>query len=126
MKTNAKEFRVKGEDILKKEIAAPKSINDFLNSEIDTLSSAFTQKNKIPNAHRCNGTKPQLQKRSLKHQPGVVAPEVAVERIHVQVRKDLADKLIHLVYLRKLSNKAVSQRSIIEQALEEYFDKDNL
>ena len=48
MKINAKKFRVKGEDILKKEIEAPKSINDFLNSEIDTLSSVFTQKNKTP------------------------------------------------------------------------------
>ena len=47
----------------------------------------------------------------------------AVERIHVQIRKDLADRLIQMVYSRKLSKKRASQRSIIEQALEEFFDR---
>ena len=51
----------------------------------------------------------------------------AVERIHVQIRKDLADKLIKMVYARKREGKVkkrnASQRQIIEQALEEYFAK---
>ena len=51
----------------------------------------------------------------------------AVERIHVQIRKDLADKLIEMVYARKREGKVkkrnASQRQIIEQALEEYFAK---
>ena len=55
-----------------------------------------------------------------------VEPE-AVERIHVQIRKDLADKLIEMVYARKregkLAKRKASQRQIIEQALEEYFAK---
>jgi len=55
-----------------------------------------------------------------------VEPE-AVERIHVQIRKDLADKLIEMVYARKregkLAKRKASQRYIIEQALEEYFAK---
>ena len=55
-----------------------------------------------------------------------VEPE-AVERIHVHIRKDLADKLIEMVYARKRDGKVkkrkASQRHIIEQALEEYFAK---
>ena len=50
-----------------------------------------------------------------------------VERIHVHIRKDLADKLIEMVYARKREGKVkkrkASQRYIIEQALEEYFAK---
>ena len=52
------------------------------------------------------------------------APE-AVERIHVHIRKDLADKLIEMVYARKREGKVkkrkASQRYIIEEALEAFF-----
>jgi hypothetical protein len=55
-----------------------------------------------------------------------IEPE-AVERIHVQIRKDLADQLIEMVYARKREGKVkkreASQRYIIEQALKEYFAK---
>jgi hypothetical protein len=46
-----------------------------------------------------------------------------LERIHVQIRKDLADKLIEMVYVRKRQGKKATQRHIIEQALKEYFAK---
>lgn len=44
-----------------------------------------------------------------------------VERIHVQIRKDLADKLFGQIYALKREGKKATQRHIIEQALEQYF-----
>src|SRR6056297_817530 len=51
-----------------------------------------------------------------------------VVRIHVHIRKDLADKLFKAVYINKLSRDKeirATQRLIIERALESYFDKKN-
>ncbi len=50
-----------------------------------------------------------------------------VTRLHVHIRKDLADALFQEVFRRKtdgsLLNKNSTQRVIIEQALEAYFNK---
>jgi hypothetical protein len=48
-------------------------------------------------------------------------------RIHVHIRKDLADRLIEEVYLRKrnsqINKKEATQRAIFEQALTEFFSR---
>lgn len=48
-----------------------------------------------------------------------------IVRIHVHIRKDLADKVLEAVFQRKRNKGAVkkdaSQRAIIEEALEMYF-----
>jgi hypothetical protein len=50
-----------------------------------------------------------------------------VTRLHVHIRKDLADALFQEVFRRKtdgsVPNKNSTQRVIIEQALEAYFNK---
>jgi len=82
---------------------------------------AFAQKHKYANAQNRNYTKPQNSNGSDRD----TGPE-ELERIHVQIRKDLADKLIEMVYTRKREGKSkrkASQRHIIEAALEEYFAK---
>ena len=48
-------------------------------------------------------------------------------RIHVHIRKDLADRLIEEVYLRKrnsqINKKEATQRAIFEQALTDFFSR---
>ncbi len=52
-----------------------------------------------------------------------------IERLHVHIRKDLADKLLEMVFKRKCDRKMkkhqATQRVIIEEALEEYFSNHN-
>ena len=50
-------------------------------------------------------------------------------RLHVHIKKDLADKLLELVFHRKKNHnhktkKEASQRAIIEEALRMYFKED--
>ena len=85
------------------------------------------QNHNFTSAQNRNNTKTQTSFDENKYSaPKNMEPE-AVERIHVQIRKDLADKLIEMVYARKregkLAKRKASQRQIIEQALEEYFAK---
>jgi hypothetical protein len=52
-----------------------------------------------------------------------------IERLHVHIRKDLADALLEMVFRRKCDRKRkknqATQRVIIEEALEEYFSNHN-
>ena len=98
------EFKEKGQTILK---GSAYSMKDF----IEDKPSKSAQMHKASNPQNGNGTEPQNHKNA----------QDALERLHVQIRKDLADKLIQHVYTKKLSEKKASQRRIIEQALEEYF-----
>ena len=133
MKTDANKFRLKGEDILKKETAKPQSINSFLNDQNEVQVPADAQTHNDSSAQVHNTAKPQkhsdaeaqMRKDTIAQNCKPEAHMDAVERIHVQIRKDLADRLIQMVYSRKLSKKRASQRGIIEQALEEFFDRHN-
>jgi hypothetical protein len=98
------EFKEKGQSILK---GSAYSMKDF----IEDKPSKSAQIHKTTNPQNSNGTEPPSHKDA----------KDALERLHVQNRKDLADKLIQHVYAKKLSEKRASQRNIIEQALEEYF-----
>ena len=77
-----------------------------------------TQKHKNTLAQNRNYTNTQSPK-----EPNQETGPERLERIHVQIRKDLADKLIEMVYVRKRQGKKATQRHIIEQALKEYFAK---
>ena len=52
-----------------------------------------------------------------------------IERLHVHIRKDIADRLLEMVFKRKCDRKMkkhrATQRVIIEEALEEYFSNHN-
>ena len=128
MKNKKDRFKQKGENILN---SRPNSMKGFLEDQKDTQ----IQKDVIAKSHRT--TKPQINKsanvqsRNYTESQSADGPErdtgpEALERIHVQIRKDLADKLIEMVYARKRerkSKRSASQRQIIEHALEEYFAK---
>jgi hypothetical protein len=146
MEINKKErFKLKGQSIL--DDSTPNSMKDFLEDQKDTqmhkdaiaqsqktsksqkhnptnTQDAFAQKHKYAPAQNRNYTNAQDSHKKSEKNDSV--PE-ELERIHVQIRKDLADKLIEMVYARKregkLAKRKASQRQIIEQALEDYFAK---
>ena len=131
-------FKSKGSNILKAQKVGPNSMNEFLEdkpaktAQIQKDSVAQLCKTTDPQNHNFtsmqnrNNTKTQTSDENKSSTTKNIEPE-AVERIHVQIRKDLADKLIEMVYARKREGKVkkrnASQRQIIEQALEEYFAK---
>jgi hypothetical protein len=126
MKNKKDRFKLKGQNILS---SGPSSMRDFLEGQQDTQmhKDAIAQSHKATESQRRNYAN--AQNRNYTQNPNEpnqdTGPE-ELERIHVQIRKDLADKLIEMVYARKREGKSkrnASQRQIIEQALEEYFAK---
>ena len=121
MKPKKDKFKKMGQSILN---SAPNSMKDFLEDQKDTQM----QKDTIAKSNKT--TKPQKHKSAnvqsrnyTESSNGSERDNDKLERIHVQIRKDLADKLIEMVYVRKREGKKATQRHIIEQALEEYFEK---
>ena len=130
-------FKSKGESILKGPLAGPKSMKEFLSPPGELVSSA--QGHNVSFVQRRNGTLAQnhsstLSDQKLIHgdttsvtnkQADIVAEEIS--RLHVHIRKDLADKLIEAVFNRKrdrsFQRKDATQRFIIEQALETWFEE---
>ena len=119
-------FKLKGQNILS---SGPSSMRDFLEGQQDTQmhKDAITQSHKATESQRRNYAN--AQNRNYTQNPNEpnqdTGPE-ELERIHVQIRKDLADKLMEMVYALKREGKSkrkASQRHIIEAALEEYFAK---
>lgn len=118
-------FTEKGHSILK---GSAYSMKDFIedrstDAQIHNDTSAQRHSTAKPQIH--GDVKPQMCKVKNEQNCKPEAHVDAVERIHVQIRKDLADRLIQMVYSRKLSKKRASQRSIIEQALKEFFERHN-
>ena len=139
MKNKKDRFKQKGQSILS---SRPNSMKDFLEDHQDTQmhKDAITQLHKTTESkkHNCNNiqdTSVQKHKYTSAQNSNYTNTQNPkepnrdtdeLERIHVQIRKDLADKLVEMVYARKRTGKSkreASQRHIIEQALEEYFAK---
>ena len=123
MENKKERFKKKGQSILD---SRPNSMRDFLEDQKDTQM----RKDAIAQLHKT--TKPQKHKSANAQSRNYTESQNAdgserdtdkLERIHVQIRKDLADKLIEIVYVRKRQGKKATHRHIIEQALEEYFAK---
>ena len=126
MKNKKDRFKLKGQSILN---SRPNSMKDFLEGQQDTQmhKDANAKLHKATESQRRNYANGQNRNytQNLNEPNQDTGPE-ELERIHVQIRKDLADKLIEMVYARKRKGKSkrkASQRHIIEAALEEYFAK---
>ena len=105
-KTKTEMFRAKGADILKDRVSG---ISDFLG---DSLS-----RRENPQLHK--PTNPQMHT-----EPDKTFTHEALGRLHLQVRRDLSEKLLDAVFKRKRDPKfkgRASQRSVVEDALEQYF-----
>ena len=137
-KKNGREgkFKSKGISILKGSSAGPKSMTEFLAhpEEIDTLD----HRRKVADVQKHNGTPAQKHNFRQSGQPRIPEDSSSITnqledldhneitRIHVHIRKDLADKLVEAVFYRKrdrsCQRKDATQRVIIEQALETWFE----
>ena len=102
-KTKTEMFRAKGADILKDGVSG---ISDFLGDSLSWRENPQLHKPTIPQIH----TKPDTHE--------------ALGRLHLQVRRDLSEKLLEAAFKRKRDPKfkgRASQRSVVEDALEQYF-----
>ena len=128
-------FKSKGASILKAKKSDPDSMTEFLEDPTSQKTAgrssagpdAQNHNNAIAQTHtsakakthktHANNTTEALES----NQP---TPE-NIERLHVHIRKDLADRLLEMVFKRKcdqkVKKKEATQRVIIEEALEEYF-----
>jgi len=117
--TRSEKFRSKGADILKERQSGLNSMEDFLNgTQIHTYTSP--QKCDSTDAVNHNTTDNQTH-RSIDDQ------RIKLERLHVQIRQDLVDKLLCMLFERKrdpkIKNQFATKRAIIEEALEDFFKK---
>ena len=102
-KTKTEMFRAKGADILKDGVSG---ISDFLGDSLSRHENPQLHKPTIPQMH----TKPDTHE--------------SLARLHLQVRRDLSEKLLEATFKRKRDPKfkgRASQRSVVEDALEQYF-----
>ena len=103
-KTKIEMFRAKGADILRDHVSG---ISDFLGDSLSRRENPQLHKPTIPQMH----TEP-------------VVTHEALGRLHLQVRRDLSEKLLDAAFKRKRDPKfkgRTSQRSVVEDALDQYF-----
>ena len=99
-KTKTEMFRSKGADILKDGVSGT---SDFLGDSLSRRENPQLHKPTIPQMH---------------------AKPDALGRLHLQVRRDLSEKLLDAAFRRKRDPKfrgRASQRSVVEDALDQYF-----
>ena len=102
-KTKTEIFRAKGADILKDHVSG---ISDFLGDSLSRRENPHLHKPTTPQMH----TEPDTYE--------------ALGRLHLQVRRDLSEKLLDAAFRRKRDPKfkgRASQRSVVEDALGQYF-----
>ncbi len=100
-------FKTKGAKILSRDKLGPDSMKDFIEDNANRCGN--TQEKNIEKSQTCTNT--HLHKTA---------------RLHIEIDKRLAGKLYEVVFRKKqagLMREKASQRAVIEQALEEYFQK---
>ena len=132
-------FKSKGASILKARRLSPESMTEFLKEPTIRppagLSSVYpdaqNHKNVIAQEHipaKATIRKVNADIKSEKFESNRPTSE-KFERLHVHIRKDLADELLEMVFKRKCDRKMkkhqATQRVTIEEALEEYFSNQN-
>jgi hypothetical protein len=107
-------FRSIGLDVINKQRI--NNISEFLNNSSDRHKNDAQQNPMPKNDHT-----------DIKEERGNFQNKIALGRIHIQIRQDLIDQLLKTVFERKRNHKATAreatQRAIIEEALEEYFER---
>ena len=118
-------FKSKVENVLKDQGPAPENMEDFLKdtqNHKDTIpqlpESVTSQMDHSTNENLLRATNYKMHK-SPKEQKHKLC------RLHIQIRQDLVDKLLDMVFKRKrnpdVRMRDASQRAIIEEALDHYF-----
>ena len=121
---NTDRFKNKGRAILGSREPLPSSVEDFIKDETETSDPAATTK--YTNTHLRASS--QISSQSIESQ-SQDQPKPDMEplgRLHIEIRQDLMDELLGLVFQRKrdpyIKGRAATQRGIIEEALQHYFE----
>ena len=115
----SEQFREKGSNILNDR---PSGIGDFLNDSLPQRENTQIPKPTIPQMHTSTVVGKQWKQDNLsaKTENGTLG------RLHLQIRRDLIEKLLDMVFERKrdprFKGRHATQRSVIEDALEYYFE----
>jgi len=112
-----------GKSILKGQQSGPGNMEEFLEDSKEKGTRKVTGP-EDPSTKK----EPQMDTNTFAQKPKSTFPQShECERLHVQIRKDLADKLLEMAFRRKCDSKnkrkKTTQRAIIEEALEEFFSK---
>lgn len=123
---NTDRFRRKGRAILSGREPFPSSVQDFIRDETETLDPA-TVPNKNANTHLHTSISTQSIPNFESQNQDLPKPDAEpLGRLHVEIQQDLMDQLLELVYQRKrdpfIKGRAATQRGIIEEALQHYFE----
>jgi len=117
--TRSEKFRSKGATILKGRQSGLNSMEDFLS---DTQIHTYTSPQKRDPTDAVNHKASDNQTHR-----SIVDQRIKLERLHVQIKQDLVDKLLCMLFERKrdpkIKNQFATKRAIIEEALEDYFKK---
>ena len=121
---NTDRFKNRGRTILGVKKPLPSSVEDFIKDETETSDPAATTK--YTNTHFRASS--QIPSQSIESQ-SQDQPKPDMEplgRLHIEIRQDLMDELLGLVFQRKrdpyIKGRAATQRGIIEEALQHYFE----
>ena len=132
-------FKSKGASILKARRSSPESMTEFLKDPTikptaeQSSAGPDAQNHKNVIAHEHIPAKAKTHKTNTNEETkafeSIQSTSEKIERLHVHIRKDLADMLLEMVFKRKCDRKMkknqATQRVIIEEALEEYFSNQN-
>ena len=121
---NNDKFKNKGRAILNGKERLPGSVEEFIKDEVETSDPAATTK--YTNTHLQASS--QILSQNIKSQ-SQDPPKPDMEplgRLHIEIQQDLMDQLLELVFMRKrdpyIKGRAATQRGIIEEALQLYFE----
>ena len=120
----AGKFRSKAASILSNQKSRPDNMEDFIH------------KSTTPQLH--DNTDPKIRNLTIEDLPKPTNGQVHINaktqdqlgRIHIQIRQDLIEKLLDMVFKRKrdrkINNRSATQRAVIEEALDMYFMQDGV
>ena len=122
---NTDRFKNKGRAILGSREPLPSSVEDFIKDVTENLDPVVETTN-YSNTHlRVSSQIP--SQTTIPQSQGSPKPDMEpLGRLHIEIRQDLMDQLLELVFQRKrdpyIKGRAATQRGIIEEALQYYFE----
>ena len=123
---NTDKFKNKGRAILNGKESLPNSVKDFI-KDASGFPGHGEGRSKDANTHLHVPMKPQSPKTVESQNLEPPKPDMEpLGRLHIEIRQDLMDQLLELVFQRKrdpnIKGRAATQRGIIEEALQYYFE----
>ena len=123
---NTDKFKIEGKAILNGKKPLPNSVKDFIGDAAEAPDQPGRMY-KTTNAHLHGSGKPQPPKSTKGQNQNLSTPDAEpLGRLHIEIRQDLMDELLGMVFQRKrdpyIKGRAATQRGIIEEALQHYFE----